>query len=165
VIGLAAGALLLASLPVIWIARILGLFTVVIGVWSILQVRGEPQQPIEPRRVSTAGVGLLGGTLHGLVGTSGPVVVPYFQRVLSSPGEFRATLLAYFLVLDVLRMAGYAQLGLVTGESLWRAALLLPIGLAGSVLGGRLHVRVRPRLFQLAVGALLCATGVLLISR
>lgn len=165
VVGLAAGTLLLASLPVMWIARILGLFTLVIGSWTILQLRGVRPPAVEPHQAATAGVGLLAGTLHGLVGTSGPVVVPYLQRVLPSPGEFRATLLAYFFVLDVLRLAGYLPLGLITGEAAWRAAILLPLGLAGSLIGGRLHVRVRPQLFQLAVGALLCGSGVLLIIR
>lgn len=165
VLGLALGTLLLASLPVIWIARILGVFTLVIGAWTMLRIRGVRRPTSEPRRMVSAVVSLVAGLLHGLVGTSGPVIVPYLQRVLPSPGQFRATLLAYFFLLDVLRLAGYLPLGLITGEALWRGTLLLPIGLAGSVLGGRLHVRVRPQLFQLIVAALLCASGALLIVR
>lgn len=164
-VGLVAGTLLLAILPVTWIARILGVFTLVVGGRIMLQLRGVRPEAVEPSRVATAGVSLLAGTLHGLIGTSGPVIVPYLHRIMPSPGALRATLLAYFFALDVLRLLGYAPLGLYSAEIVWRSTLLLPAGVIGSLLGGRLHIRVRPQLFQLAVGALLCASGALLILR
>jgi hypothetical protein len=164
-IGLAAGTLLLAILPVIWIARILGVFTIAVGGRIVLELRGVRPESIEPSRVATVGVSLLAGTLHGLIGTSGPVIVPYLHRIMPSAGALRATLLAYFCALDVLRLIGYAPLGLISAEILWLSAVLLPAGVVGSLLGCRLHLRVRPQLFQLAVGALLCASGALLILR
>ena len=164
-VGLAIGTLLLAVLPVNWIARILGVFTILVGGRIVIQLRGEPPAAVEPHPATTAGVSLLAGTLHGLIGTSGPVIVPYLHRIMPSPGALRATLLAYFFALDVLRLVGYAPLGLITSEIVWRGALLLPIGVLGSLLGSRLHLRVRPQLFQVAVGTLLCVTGALLILR
>ena len=164
VAGLAAGSLLLASLPVEWIARILGVVTIVIGGVSLLRRVSLAQTPGRASIAVTSGVGLTAGLLHGLIGTSGPVVVPFFQRVLIVPVRMRSTLLAYFLVLDVLRIGGYVQLDLVSGSALQRAALLVPVAVVGSVIGSRIHVQVSDDVFRVSVAVLLIVSGVLLLT-
>jgi uncharacterized membrane protein YfcA len=76
IVGLAGGSLLLANLPLAWIARILGVITIVIGVVSLSKRIVVPVQPGRSRGVLTSIVGLIAGVLHGLVGTSGPVIIP-----------------------------------------------------------------------------------------
>lgn len=163
VAGLVGGSLLLASLPVAWIARILGVFTILIGVVSLLRpvvatTRGRS------RGIVTSVVGLVAGVLHGLIGTSGPVIVPYLQRVLPAPAQLRSTMLAYFLVLEVLRMAGYLQLGLASSAALQRGAVLVPIAIVGSFVGSRLQVQVSDEVFRIAVSVVLILSGLLLLT-
>jgi uncharacterized protein len=164
IVGLAAGSLLLASLPVEWIARILGVITIIIGIITLARRIVVVQEPGRSRGLLISGVGLTGGVLHGLIGTSGPVIVPYLQRVLPSPAGMRSTLLAYFLVLDGLRIGGYLQLGLVSADTLQRSALLVPVAILGSVIGSRMHVKVSGDVFRIAVAVLLILAGVLLLT-
>jgi uncharacterized protein len=163
-VGLAAGSLLLARLPVDWIARILGVVTITIGVVTLARRIVVVQDPGRSRWMLTSGVGLTGGVLHGLIGTSGPVIVPYLQRVLPSPAGMRSTLLAYFLVLDGLRIGGYLQLGLLSLDVLQRSALLVPVAMLGSVIGSRIQVNVSDEVFRISVSALLILAGVLLLT-
>lgn len=163
VVGLVGGSLLLASLPVAWIARILGVVTILIGAVSLLRpvvatVRGRS------RGIVTSAVGLVAGVLHGLIGTSGPVIVPYLQRALPAPAQLRSTLLAYFLVLELLRMAGYLQLGIASADALRRGAILVPIAIVGSFVGSRLQVQVSDEVFRVAVSVVLILSGMLLLT-
>lgn len=163
VAGLAAGSLLLANLPVTWIASILGVVTIAIGGITLARRVKVAQTPGRSRGIVTSAVGLTSGVLHGLIGTSGPVVVPYLQRVLPSPAHMRSTLLSYFLVLDVLRTGGYVQLGLVSLDLVQRSALLIPLAIVGSLLGSRMHVQVSDEVFRVAVSLLLILSGILLL--
>ncbi len=164
IIGLAGGSLLLANLPVHWIARILGVITIVIGVVSLSKRIVVPVRPGRSRGVLTSIVGLVAGVLHGLIGTSGPVVVPYFQRALPAPQQMRSTLLSYFIVLEVLRMGGYIQLGVASIEAFQRGLILVPVAIAGSLVGSRLHVQVSDEVFRVTVAVLLIVSGALLLS-
>lgn len=164
VIGLVSGSLLLANLPVQWIARILGVVTILIGLVTLARRVTVPTTPGRSAGVITSVVGLVAGTLHGLIGTSGPVVVPYLQRVLPTPAQMRSTLLTYFLALDVLRTGGYLQLGLFSTEAVGRGALLVPVAVAGSIIGSRMHIQVSDEVFRIAVSVLLIVSGGLLVT-
>lgn len=162
-IGLAAGSYLLARLPVEWIARIVGVVSIVLGLVSLARRVGIAQDAARPAMAITATVGLTAGLLHGLVGTSGPVMVPYLQRVLPSPAVMRATLLSYFFLLDILRIGGYLQLGIIDGTVLRWGLLLIPIAVIGSIAGARIHVQVSDNVFRIAVASLLVVAGALLL--
>lgn len=163
IIGLAAGSYLLARLPVEWIARIVGIVSIVLGLISLIRRVAIAQTAAKPPRVVTAGIGLTAGLLHGLVGTSGPVMVPYLQRVLPSPAAMRATLLAYFFLLDILRVGGYLQLGIIDGAVARWSLLLIPVAVIGSIVGARIHVQVSDNVFRIAVASLLIVAGALLL--
>lgn len=161
--GLVAGSYLLARLPVEWIARIVGVVSIVLGLTSLIRRVAIAQASAKPPVAVTAGVGLTAGLLHGLVGTSGPVMVPYLQRVLPSPAVMRATLLAYFFLLDVLRIGGYLQLGIIDGTVARWSLLLIPVAVIGSIVGARIHVQVSDNVFRIAVASLLIVAGALLL--
>lgn len=163
IVGLVGGSLLLAKLPVDWIARILGVITIVIGAVTLARRIAVVQDPGRSRMLMTSAVGLTGGVIHGLIGTSGPVIVPYLQRVLPAPAMMRSTLLVYFLVLDGLRLGGYLQLGLLSMDALLWSALLVPLAVAGSIIGSRVQVNVSDELFRVAVAVLLILAGLLLL--
>lgn len=162
--GLAGGSLLLANLPVAWIARILGVVTIVIGVVSLTRRVAVPVQAGRSGGVLTPVAGLIAGTLHGLVGTSGPVVVPYFQRALPTPQQMRSTLLAYFIVLEYVRMGSYIQLGVASVDAFRRGLILVPVAIIGSLVGSRLHMQVSDEVFRVAVSVLLIISGALLLT-
>lgn len=161
-VGLAAGALLLSSLPVSWVARALGVFSVLAGLSVLIQAR-KVLIVSEASRAATGGAGLVAGVLQGMVGTGGPVIVPYLQRTLSGAAALRSTLLAYFLALDVVRLAGYVPLGIAGRGALGPSLYLLPFAVAASLAGGRLQLQVSETVFRVVVAVLLILAGLLLL--
>ena len=161
-VGLAAGAVLLSSLPVEWVARALGVFSVLAGVSVLIRAR-KVLIVSEASRAATGGAGLVAGLLQGMVGTGGPVIVPYLQRILSGAAALRSTLLAYFLVLDVVRLASYVPLGIAGRSAIGPSLYLLPFAVAASLAGGRLQIQVSETIFRVAVALLLILAGLLLL--
>lgn len=105
------------------------------------------------------------GIIHGLFGTSGPLVVWAASRVLDDKARFRATLSLLWLLLSVVLIIGFVvdgSLGMVeAGRSLWLAPTLV----GGYLVGDAVHRRVPQRTFRLAVCVLLVAAGGVLALR
>lgn len=161
-VGLGVGAVLLSELPVEWVALALGVFSIGAGL-NILARARVVAEPIQASLVVTGGTGIVAGLLQGMVGTGGPVIVPYMQRVVPRVAALRSTLLTYFLVLDALRLTGYIPLGIAGQDTFATSLYLLPFAVGASLLGGRLHIEVSDAVFQVAVAALLVLAGVLLL--
>jgi uncharacterized membrane protein YfcA len=104
----------------------------------------------------------MSGLLGGLFGTAGPPIVVFLENQATAKAVLRATLLAYFLAVDVLRMIPYAFSKLITIQVLEISAAMFPASLVGAYLGRKLQVRVSESVFRSVVGAVLLATGVLL---
>ena len=90
-------------------------------------------------------------------------MVAYLQYRLADPMARRATLLAYFMVIDIVRLVGYLQLGIGGATTLRTAAALAPFALLGSVAGSHIHGRAGARVVALCVAGLLVVTGALLL--
>lgn len=161
-LGLAAGALLLSSLPLEWLAKGLAVFSIGAGVNLLVRSR-IASPPASRSRLGAALAGGGAGLLQGMIGTGGPVIVPYLQRVLPSPFALRSTLLAYFFSLDAVRLAGYVPLGIAGRDALLAGVYLLPVAVICSLAGGRLHVQVSESAFRVAVAALLIVSGLMLL--
>ncbi|MEZ4520355.1 MAG: hypothetical protein R3A46_01750 [Thermomicrobiales bacterium] len=98
-----------------------------------------------------------------MVGTSGPVIVPYLQRILAGSASLRSTLLTYFLALDIVRLASYVPLGIAGRTAVLPSVYLLPFAVVASLARGRLQIQVSETLFRVAVAALLILAGALLL--
>lgn len=159
--GLLLGTLLLVVAPLRLIAIALGCFSIFAGV-TMLRRRKLALEPDPRNWLVTAGVGSLAGTFHGMVGTGGPIIVPFLQRQLKAI-ELRSTLLAYFLILDVLRMAGYVTLGIAESAALINGLFLLPITILAGWLGGRAQLKVSEARFRVVVAVLLIVAGIALL--
>lgn len=160
--GLAIGAVLLSSLPVEWVARALGIFSISAGLHILLQAR-RALIVRSAGTLETGGAGLVAGLLQGMVGTGGPVIVPYLQRILRGSASLRSTLLTYFLVLDVVRLASYVPLGIAGRSAIGPSLYLLPFAVVASLAGGRLQIQVSDTVFRVAVAVLLVLAGALLL--
>jgi hypothetical protein len=130
---------------------------VVIGVLvlltSLLMLSGWT---LPGRAGPTATVGM--GVVSGLVapaGVAGPPAVMLVTALGLSPLAFRATLLAFFVALDIMTFAQFSLAGRVDRESLVATALSVPLVVLGSALGARLVVGVDPARFRRATIAVL----------
>ena len=108
-------------------------------------------------------IGLASG-LANAPGMGGLPVATYFTAQGMQAATFRATLIAYFAVLDVYSVPVMWAHGLVTWDTLHAAALSIPIVAAGIWAGGRHFLRTDPqdfRRFAIFLLAGLAAMGLL----
>jgi len=155
----------------IWRAEaLLFLVGVAIAGLALVELRRLLWPPATPEggvasRLLTAVVLLVAGVVHGLFGTSGPLVVWAASRTLEDKARFRATLSLLWLILGVTLVVGFVVDGTLTSSTLGRSAVLLPTMVLGYVLGDRVHHAVPQRAFRLGVCVLLIVAGAVLSTR
>lgn len=107
------------------------------------------------------GAGTVSATMNVIGGLSGPPVAMYALNGGWSPAEFRGTLQAYFLALNVVAVWSLGPVappvGLVGG--------ILAAVLGGVVVGGVLAARVDPARFRVLVIVVVCAGALAAITR
>jgi uncharacterized membrane protein YfcA len=106
---------------------------------------------------------LLGGLIHGLFASGGPLVVYVVGRQITDKRAFRATLFGIWTLMNVLLLCSYAWAGRLSWESAQLTATLLPSVLGGVALGNWLHHRLDAALFRKLVFVLL-GLGALLLA-
>jgi uncharacterized membrane protein YfcA len=162
VLGMLVGSFALVRGDSHLLKRIFGLLTVAFATRILLASRrksavGRPW----PKGLGYL-VGTLSGMLGGLFGTAGPPIVVFLQNQLRNKNAVRATLLVYFLAIDILRLIPYSLSKLITWQVIEISLAMFPASLFGAYIGKKLHAMVSEGLFRLALGALLVVTGVLL---
>ena len=91
------------------------------------------------------------GVISGLAnapGMGGLPVAAFFAAQPMRANVFRATLIAYFPLLDLYSAPLYWLAGLVNWDTLWAALIALPVTLFGNWLGGRHFFGTDPQEFR-----------------
>jgi uncharacterized membrane protein YfcA len=115
----------------------------------------------EARPWAHLGAGLVSG-LANAPGMGGLPVAAFFAAQPIAAVVFRATLVAYFPILDIYAVPLYYASGLISWNSLWATLMVLPMVFIGNWLGGRHFFRTDPKDFRkFAIGllALLAVMG------
>ena len=105
---------------------------------------------------------LVAGMTHGLFASGGPLLVYALTGTQLSKSAFRATLISVWLSLNGLLTVVFALDGSLL-PALPRIGMMLPVLLAGVIIGEFLHHRVNEDRFKQLVYTLLLMTGALLI--
>ncbi|MBI2952622.1 sulfite exporter TauE/SafE family protein [bacterium] len=161
-VGLALGTYLLVTQPGALLKRGVGLLTVLFSIGLFRRGRRASGQPRLWPESAGAVAGLLGGVLGGLFGTSGPPMIVYLSRRGVGIAAFRATLIAFFCVVDFIRFFGYAASGLLTRQLFLTCVLLVPASFLGSYVGTKIYTRVNERAVRVVVAVSLAVTGAVL---
>ncbi|MDZ4095367.1 MAG: sulfite exporter TauE/SafE family protein [Paracoccaceae bacterium] len=98
-------------------------------------------------RGAHVGVGLVSGLANGAAVGGLPVAV-FFAAQPVSAATFRATLIAYFTLLDLWSLPMMGRAGFITRDTWLVTALALPILSLGVWLGGRHFFRAEPQSFR-----------------
>jgi uncharacterized protein len=154
--GLAVGAVALTQLSKSVLQVAVGVAVIAAAAWQLRRRR----RGAEPHRVPAALAGFTSGTLTTSINVSGPPVVLWLEAREASPEEFRASLAATFLVLD---LAGGALLLAAEGSAsidAGRVGPLLALVVAGYALGAWAFRRLDRERFYTLVLALVACTGV-----
>ncbi len=117
----------------------------------------------EVRGPSNLWAGLASG-LANAPGMGGLPVVAFFAAQPMQTAVFRATLVAYFPLLDLYSAPLYFYAGLVSWDTVWASLLALPMVFLGNWLGSRHFLNTDPqdfRKFAIGLLALLATLGLL----
>ena len=114
-------------------------------------------------RVAPIVTGFASGALGIATGMSGPPVVLYLTDSALPPRVFRASIVAYFVSMDVVAAVLIVQAGLVGRREITIALALMPFALIGRRLGQRFLHRVDQSQFRRVTLALLIVTGTIAI--
>jgi uncharacterized protein len=154
--GLAVGAVALTQLSKSVLQVAVGVAVIAAAAWQLRRRR----RGAEPHRVPSALAGFTSGALTTSINVSGPPIVLWLEARGASPEEFRASLAATFLALD---LAGGALLLAAEGSAsidAGRVGPLLALVVAGYALGAWAFRRLDRERFYTLVLALVACTGV-----
>jgi len=162
IVGIAVGSFFLISFNLQILKQVFGVLTVIFAVRIFINLRSAASRQKKWSFAWGYLSGALGGILGGIFGTPGPPITIYLENQIDSQTVLRATLLIYFLALDVIRIIVYGCSGIVSLDMLKLAAFMLPASLAGSYCGQFINLRVNDKAFRALVAVLLAITGILL---
>jgi hypothetical protein len=160
--GTLLGGYILKSFANDFLVRILGLLIILFSL-NLLRQSKKDQKALPSLWGYVAGV--IGGTLGGMFGTSGPPFVVYLTYQLKKKDVLRATLIGLFTLDFTWRLGVFAANGLLTLGVIKLALLLAPALLIGTILGHHTHLRVGEEKFRRLTALVLTASGVLLLVR
>lgn len=108
---------------------------------------------------------VLGGIVHGAFGTGGPMVVYVVGRTLTDKAQFRATLSALWLLLNIVLLVTHIAAGRWTSNTPLLTLAFVPALILGLVVGQRLHDEIPAARFRRVVFAGLALAGLVLLLR
>lgn len=115
-----------------------------------------------PGTLATTAAGAASGLANGAFGIGGPPVVLFYFSSPAGNVAGRASLIAFFLMTDVIGLANLSVHGLVTQATLLNAVwFLLPL-VTGVWLGARSFKTIEPENFRLAVLVILATLAVII---
>ncbi|MCC5987999.1 MAG: TSUP family transporter [Pararhodobacter sp.] len=158
--GLPLGLLALTALPEDAARAVVAGFVLMMALalalgWTLLRPAGPGLR---------FGTGLFSG-LANAGGVGGLPVVVLLAAQTTAPRRFRATLIAYFVLLGLWTLPMLWWAGLIWRDTLIVTALALPLFLLGNALGSARFLAADPRSFGRLVNALLLALATLGLLR
>ena len=118
------------------------------------RLQGEVRGPVN------AVAGLVSG-LANAPGMGGLPIAAFFAAQPMQAAVFRATLIAYFPLLDLYSAPLYWYAGLVTWDTIWASLIALPLTALGNWLGGRHFLHTDPKDFRRFAIVLLAGLAVM----
>jgi len=163
-LGIIAGTLLFGFLSAAIVKLIVGTVAVTFTLhfWS-----SKFRDPDAAPRNCPQSFGWIGGSVAGFTSfvahAGGPPISMYLLRRPLDRTGFAATAIAFFAVVNYVKLLPYAWLGQLTADNLATSAALVILAPIGVLTGAWLHSRVSDRFFFALVYVLLFLVGVKLI--
>jgi uncharacterized membrane protein YfcA len=156
-IGTPLGVWFLANVPAppMQVALALFVLTAVCFLWWGFVLKAMPGT------VASGAVGAASGLANGAFGIGGPPAILFYFASPAGNVAGRASLIAYFLMTDVIGLTFLSREGLITRPTLYMATIFLPALILGNWIGARGFKRTDPATFRKGVLILLAVLAVL----
>ena len=157
--GSIPGTFFLKSADTGLLKSLFGVLIIIVGVEMLLRERARKKSG---SKLLMTVIGLVSGICCGMFGV-GALLAAYVSRTSDDPGQFRGTLCAVFAAENCFRLVLYACTGILTGDILMQAAVLLPFEFVGLAAGIFCSGKLKERTVKRAVIVLLIISGIALI--
>lgn len=157
VIGTPLGVWLLANVPAPPMQIALAIFVLVV---TLLMGRGFVLKAM-PGTAASGGVGIASGLFNGAFGIGGPPVILFYFASPAGNVAGRASLIAFFLMTDLIGLAFMSREALIGWNSVTLALIFLPALVIGIWVGARSFKSADPQVFRKWVLVLLAGLAVL----
>lgn len=166
VVGLVLGAAFLAVADDFWVKRVIGVILLaVISITLLRRWMGRAVADAGPHRIASATYGTLGGFTTMVANAAGPVMSMYFLASRFAVKEFLGTAAWFFFIVNLSKLPFSIGLGLITVPGLVLDAILVPLVIAGALLGRWIAGRINQRLFErLVIGFTVVGAVYLLVG-
>lgn len=161
--GLPIGMYLFRNAATDPLKKVLALFIIVASLFQL--ITSFAPSVLRKRLPSPIGFVLLflGGVVHGMFSSGGPLVVLYASRTLPDKGRFRATLCLLWATLNSILIGSYLVSHSMTATTVRNTLLMFPFLAAGIVAGEWAHKHVRQGFFKTIVFSMLLVTGIIML--
>jgi uncharacterized protein len=143
VIGTPIGVYFLAYIPRELMKVFIALFVLISAVLLFKGFRLKSKA----NSASTVAVGVASGVANGAVAMGGLPVALFLTASDDTPRRFRASVIAYFFLLDIAGLIFLARQRLISADTIWLVVIALPILALGVWLGGRHFLDTTPEAF------------------
>jgi uncharacterized membrane protein YfcA len=161
IIGTPVGVFVLANAPPEALKLTIALFVLIA---AALLLAGFSVNS-KANAANTAAVGVASGIANGSVGLGGLPVALFLTAGDDTPKRLRASVIAYFFLLDIIGLIFLARQRLIGEDNLQLAVWSLPILALGVWLGGKRFLGTTPEAFRRTTLMLLMAIAILGILR
>ena len=134
----------------------------VVGLATLQLARPSQADLVMPVRIAML---VLGGIVHGLFGTGGPMIVYVVRRRVVDKRTFRASLAVLWLTLNVALLVNFASLDLYRRETLDLGLAIALAVVPGLIIGERVHRALDTARFERVVWLGLLGAGAALAIR
>jgi uncharacterized membrane protein YfcA len=155
--SLPVGTYLLASIDARPLKVLIG---VVISFFALAFLAGW-RRPVACEKAGLVATGVASGILNGVTSTSGPPVILFLANQGMTKDAFRASLVTYFLFLNLATLPIYLAAGLLSLGVMAQAGFLVPAMVVGALVGSRLTSRVPEKAFRILAMLMVLATGLM----
>jgi uncharacterized membrane protein YfcA len=155
----ALGGILFASAPLSALARLLGVFLLLM---AAARRWGKDRFPNLPAP-AFVGIGGVSSLISALVGSVGPLMAPFFLAHGLVKGSYIGTEAACTVVMHVVKLIAYRRYSLLSIDNLLFGAAVGSVMILGSFLGKKILQRVSSKTFELLIEANLILAGLLFL--
>jgi uncharacterized membrane protein YfcA len=164
-VGMGGGAWMLGG-PEPLLRRVVGAIVVAMIALRLLLARARrPDDAAREPVARAAAYGIAAGFATVVANAAGPVMNMYLLARRLPKEEFIATGAWFFFLINLSKVPVYGGLGLIGARSLAFDLVLVPVVIAGAILGRALAARLPQRAFETAVLVLTMIAAVLLLVR
>ncbi len=155
------GGFLFASVPLAFLTRLLGVFLIVVVLYRHIGRRTTRRLPLR----AFAPIGAVFSFLSALLGSVGPILIPFFLAYGLVKGALIGTEALATVVMHVTKLVAYGSAAVLTTTGIAVGLALGSIMIVGSFVGKKILDRLPERGFVALIEIVLVAAGVAFLIR